>query len=71
MFETVFQESADRIVSVVEGRPAILVHDPAAPAAPPLYFILVEWPGDRAGLIRDFWYARHVMHGVDVGPARS
>ena len=59
------------VVGVVEGRPAILVHDPADSATPPVYFILIEWDGDRVGMIRDFRYARHVMHGADVGPSAT
>ena len=55
------------VLGTLEGRPAILVHNPAELAAPPLYFILIEWASDRVDLIRDFRYARHVMHGADVG----
>ena len=50
----------------VEGGPAILVHDAAEPAAPPIYFVLIEWAGDRVDRIRDYRYARYVMRDAEV-----
>jgi RNA polymerase sigma-70 factor, ECF subfamily len=44
-----------------DGRRAILVHDPAAPGAPPAYVMLLQWEGGRVAGIRDYRYARHVM----------
>jgi len=52
----------------VEGRPAILVYNPANPAGPPTYFVLIEWRGDRLVTIRDFLYAPYVMDGAEVQP---
>jgi RNA polymerase sigma-70 factor (ECF subfamily) len=52
----------------VEGRPAILVYNPANPAGPPTYFILIEWRADRLLTIRDFLYAPYVMEGAEVQP---
>ena len=52
----------------VEGRPAILVHNPADPAGPPTYFVLLEWRADRLLAIRDFLYAPYVMDGAEVQP---
>ena len=52
----------------VEGRPAILVYNPANLAGPPTYFVLIEWRGDRLLTIRDFLYAPYVMDGADVQP---
>lgn len=51
----------------VDRRPAILVYNPAAPAAPPVYFVLLEWTG-AGGLanIRDFRYARYAIEGAEV-----
>jgi RNA polymerase sigma-70 factor, ECF subfamily len=43
----------------VDGRPAILVFDPADPAASPAYFVLVRWAGDALAEIRDFRFARY------------
>ncbi len=48
---------------LVDGESAVLVYDRDAPAEP-LYFILVEWFGDRVLRIRDFRYARYVMDGA-------
>ena len=52
----------------VEGRPAILVYNPANLAGPPTYFVLIEWLGDRLLTIRDFLYAPYVMDGAEVQP---
>ncbi len=53
-------------LGAVEGRTAILVHDPVRIDEAPIYFILIEWTGDRVSLIRDYRYARHVMPGADI-----
>lgn len=53
-------------LGLVEGKPAVLVHDAAEAGADPLYFILIDWAGDQVDLIRDYRYARHVMQGADV-----
>lgn len=50
----------------VEGKPAILVYNPADPAGPPTYFVLIEWQGDRLITIRDFLYAPYVMEKAEV-----
>ena len=50
----------------VEGRPAVLVYDPANPARPPSYFVLLEWRDDRLATIRDFLYAPYVMDGAEI-----
>jgi RNA polymerase sigma-70 factor, ECF subfamily len=52
----------------VEGRPAVLVHDPANPAGPPIYFVLLEWRDDHVVAIRDFLYAPYVMDGAEYRP---
>jgi RNA polymerase sigma-70 factor (ECF subfamily) len=52
----------------VEGRPAILVYNPANPAGPPTYFVLIEWRADQLIGIRDFLYAPYVMEGAEVQP---
>ena len=50
----------------VEGRPAILVSDPARPEGLPRYFVLLSW--DRGSLvhIRDFRYAAYAIDGADM-----
>jgi RNA polymerase sigma-70 factor (ECF subfamily) len=52
----------------VEGRPAVLVHDPANPTGSPIYFVLLEWRDDHVVAIRDFLYARYVMDGAEYRP---
>ena len=50
----------------VEGRPAILVSDPARPEGQPRYFVLLSW--DRGSLVhvRDFRYAAYAIEGAAV-----
>jgi RNA polymerase sigma-70 factor (ECF subfamily) len=50
---------------LVEGRPAILVFDPDAPGAPPKYFMLLSWEGDKVATIRDFRYAAYIVEGAE------
>jgi RNA polymerase sigma-70 factor (ECF subfamily) len=53
------------VPGLVEGRPAILVFDPAAPGAPPRYFMLVDWQADKVATIRDFRHAAYVIDGAE------
>jgi len=53
-------------VGLVDGQGAILVLDADNPSAGPLYFILLEWAGDKVAGIRDFRYARYAMDGAEV-----
>jgi RNA polymerase sigma factor (sigma-70 family) len=48
---------------LLEGRPAIAVYLPAA-SPRPKYFILIEWSGDKVGVIRDFRYAPYVAESA-------
>jgi RNA polymerase sigma-70 factor, ECF subfamily len=58
------QNPAWRIsVCRVEGRPALAVTDPSAPAR---YVILLDWAGDRIAAIRDFRFAPYAMESLDV-----
>ena len=54
------------VPGLVEGRPAVLVHDPADPGGVPLYFILLDWMGERLLKVRDFRYARYVTEGAEL-----
>jgi RNA polymerase sigma-70 factor (ECF subfamily) len=54
------------VPGLVDRRPAVLVCDPADPAARPAYFVLLDWAGDQLANIRDFRYARYVTDGADV-----
>jgi len=49
-------------------RPAVLVRNPADPAAPPGYFILLEWAGGRLARIRDFRHARYAAESAELLP---
>jgi RNA polymerase sigma-70 factor (ECF subfamily) len=53
-------------VGFVDGRPAVLSHQPHDSAKEPINFILLEWDGDAIALIRDFYHARYVVEGADV-----
>ena len=53
------------VPGLVEGRPAILVLDPNAKGAPPKYFMLLGWAGDKVATIRDFRYAPYVVDGAE------
>ena len=53
------------VPGLVEGRPAILVFDPGALAAPPKYFMLVDWQADKIATIRDFRHAAYVIDGAE------
>jgi RNA polymerase sigma-70 factor (ECF subfamily) len=50
----------------VEGRPALLVYDPNEPQAPPSYFVLLQWAGDKLAAIRDFRHARYAIEGAEI-----
>jgi RNA polymerase sigma-70 factor, ECF subfamily len=50
----------------IEGRPAILVHDPNEPDARPTYFILLEWDDGKLVGIRDFRHARYAVEGAEM-----
>jgi RNA polymerase sigma-70 factor, ECF subfamily len=51
---------------LVEGRPAVVVLDPARPASLPLYFMLIDWQDGRLLNVRDFRYARYVVDGAEL-----
>ena len=53
------------VPGMVEGHPAILVFDPTAPAAPPKYFVLLGWRGDKLATIRDFRHASYAIDGAE------
>jgi RNA polymerase sigma-70 factor (ECF subfamily) len=50
---------------MMDGQPAILVFDPNAPGAPPKYFVLLSWQGDKVATIRDFRHAPYVLDGAE------
>ncbi len=50
----------------VDGRAALLVHDPHHPSTPPQYFVLLEWAEDKLINIRDFRHARYAIEGAEI-----
>jgi len=50
----------------VDRHPAILVRDPRNASAPPTYFVLLNWAGDRLVGIRDFRHARYATEGAEL-----
>jgi RNA polymerase sigma-70 factor, ECF subfamily len=54
------------VPGMVDRRPALLVLEPSDPAAPPSYFILLEWADDHVASIRDFRHARYVAESAEM-----
>jgi RNA polymerase sigma-70 factor (ECF subfamily) len=54
------------VPGLVEGRAAALVRDPADPASPPRYFVLLNWSPDGLISIRDFRHAPYAIEGAEV-----
>jgi RNA polymerase sigma-70 factor, ECF subfamily len=54
------------VPGIVDGRPAVLVRNPADPSGQPVNFILLEWTGNKVSSIRDFTHARYVIDGAAV-----
>ena len=63
-----YSETSDWLLApgLVEGRPAVIVHDPDQPAGPPIYFMLLDWADGRLLAVRDFRYARYVVEGAEL-----
>jgi len=53
------------VPGMMDGQPAILVFDPNVPDAPPKYFVLLSWQGDKVATIRDFRHAPYVLDGAE------
>lgn len=51
---------------LAEGRPALLVSDPADTAGATLYVVLLDWTDGRIAAIRDFHYATYVTESLTV-----
>ena len=54
------------VPALIDGRPAVLVRASSDPAAPPSYFIVLEWSDNKIVSIRDFRYARYAVEGAAV-----
>jgi RNA polymerase sigma-70 factor, ECF subfamily len=63
---THYDEIADWRLSpgLAEGRPALLVSDPADVDATVRYVVLLEWADGRIASIRDYRFAGYVMEGM-------
>jgi len=53
------------VPGLVEGRPAILVIDPAERESGPKYFMLLDWSAGQVSTIRDFRHAAYVIDGAE------
>jgi RNA polymerase sigma-70 factor, ECF subfamily len=53
-------------VGLAEGRPAILVSDPADPADAIRWVVLLDWKDGRIAVIRDYFHAAYVTEGVTI-----
>ena len=54
------------VPGLVDRRPALLVVDPNDPAAPPSYFVVLEWREDDVAGIRDFRHARYAAESAEM-----
>jgi RNA polymerase sigma-70 factor (ECF subfamily) len=68
----VYFENYDRledwhlVPGLVDRRPAVLVRDRRDPLGETLYFIVLDWTGNRLVSIRDFRYARYATEGAEL-----
>ena len=53
-------------VGMVDRRPALLAFDPDDVLGMPIYFVVLEWAGERVSAIRDFRYARYALEGAEI-----
>jgi RNA polymerase sigma-70 factor (ECF subfamily) len=54
------------VAGMVDGRPAALVRNPADAAAPPSYFVLLDFTNGYLANIRDFRFARYAADGAEL-----
>lgn len=57
-------------VGTLEGRYVVIVNG-REPNAPPLYFVELEWDGDKLRSIRDFGHARYAFENAEFGESFS
>jgi RNA polymerase sigma-70 factor, ECF subfamily len=46
---------------VVEGQPAVLMHQDERSDGQPDYFVVLSWSGQQVSSIRDFFFARYAI----------
>lgn len=54
------------VPGLVDGRPAVIVHDSDRRSGTPIYFMLVTWADGRLIEIRDFRYARYAVEDAEL-----
>ncbi|HSN18854.1 MAG TPA: sigma-70 family RNA polymerase sigma factor [Gammaproteobacteria bacterium] len=54
------------VPGLVDRRPALLAMDPDDMLGAPIYFVILEWSGDRVVSIRDFRYARYCLEAAEI-----
>jgi RNA polymerase sigma-70 factor, ECF subfamily len=53
---------------IVDGRAAMLVYDRNISLETPVYFVALDFDGERVVSIHDFLFARYAMDGIDLSP---
>jgi RNA polymerase sigma-70 factor, ECF subfamily len=68
VYFTRYQERSDWVFApgVAEGRPALLVSNPADTSGTVEYVVLLDWSNGRISAIHDFFYAQYVTDGLAV-----
>ena len=68
VYFTRYAERSDWKVTpgLAEGRPAILVSNPADTSGAVEYVVLLDWSNGRISGIHDFFYAQYVTDGLVV-----
>jgi RNA polymerase sigma-70 factor, ECF subfamily len=68
VYFTRYTERADWKLTpgLAEGRPALLVSNPADPSDTVEYVVLLDWSQGRISAIHDFFYAQYIMDGLAV-----
>jgi len=68
VYFTRYQERTDWTFTpaLAEGRPALLVSNPADTSSTVEYVVLLDWSNGRISAIHDFFYAKYVTDGLAV-----
>jgi RNA polymerase sigma-70 factor, ECF subfamily len=68
VYFTRYQERSDWVLTpgLAEGRPALLVSNPADTSGTVEYVVLLDWSNGRISAIHDFFYAQYITDGLTV-----
>ncbi len=68
VYFTRYEERADRMFApgLAEGRPALLVSNPADTSGTAEYVVLLDWSNGRISAIHDFFYPKYVGDNFTV-----